>query len=193
MAGMALAGACLAMPASAQGLAAQGLAAQSAKITELGNAGKYSEAIPLAQAMLANLERGPASRNLAGALNNLAQLYGDVGRDTDAEPMLKRSIAILEKIVGLDSVAMAPELTNLGALYERQGRYAEAEPLFKRALLLCQKSRGPNHPDVGRSLNNLATLYERQDRQPIPSRCSSRRSRSTRRRQARIIPRSRRF
>ena len=143
---------------------AQGLAAQSAKVAELGDAGKYSEAIALAQAMLANQEKRPPGRDLAGALNNLAQLYGDVGRDADAEPMYKRAIAIMEKAVGLDSPAIAPELSNLAALYERQRRYVEAEPLFKRALALSEKSLGPNHPDVGKYLNNLGTLYERQDR-----------------------------
>jgi CHAT domain-containing protein/Tfp pilus assembly protein PilF len=142
----------------------QGLAAQSAKITALGQAGKYSEAIPLAEAMVANLEKSPTSRDLAGALNNLAQLYGDVGRDADAEPLYKRALAIMEKAAGLDSVEMAPELNNLAALYERQLRYAEAEPLFKRALALREKSLGAGHRDVGQSLNNLATLYERQDR-----------------------------
>jgi len=154
-----LASACLSPPSSAQGLAAQ-----SAKVSELGDAGRYSEAIALAQAMLANQEKRSPSRDLAGALNNLAQLYGDVGRDADAEPMYKRAIAIMEKAVGLDSAAIAPELSNLAALCERQGRYAEAEPLFKRALELSEKSLGPNHPDVGKYLNNLATLYERQDR-----------------------------
>jgi tetratricopeptide (TPR) repeat protein len=154
-----LVSACLGAPASAQGLAAQ-----SAKIAELSRAGRYAEAIPLAQAMLANLEKGPASRDLGGALNNLADLYGSVGRDADAEPLFKRALAVMEKAVGLDSVAIAPELNNLAALYQRQGRYAEAEPLFKRALALCEKSLPPGHPDVGRSLNNLATLYERQDR-----------------------------
>ena len=153
------AGACLATSSSAQGLAAQ-----SAKIAELERAGKYAEAIPLAQAMLANQDKGPPNRDLAGALNNLAQLYGDVGRDADAEPLYKRALAIMEKSVGLDSVEMAPELSNLGALYERQLRYAEAEPLFKRALSVRERALGQNHPDVGQSLNNLATAYEREDR-----------------------------
>jgi CHAT domain-containing protein/Tfp pilus assembly protein PilF len=152
------AGVCLSNPSSA------GLAAQSAKIAELERAGKYAEAIPLAQAMLANQEKGPPSRDLAGALNNLAQLYGDVGRDADAEPLHKRALAIMEKSVGRDSVEMAPELNNLAALYERQLRYAEAEPLFKRALLVRERALGESHPDVGQSLNNLATLYEREDR-----------------------------
>jgi CHAT domain-containing protein len=144
-------------------LSAEGLGAQSARIDALGSAGKYSEAIPLAEAMLANLEKGPPTRDLAGAMNNLAQLYGDVGRDAEAEPLFKRALAIMEKAVGLDSVDIAPELNNLAALYQRQQRYAEAEPLFKRALALSEKQLPAGHPDIGRALNNLATNYERQD------------------------------
>jgi CHAT domain-containing protein/Tfp pilus assembly protein PilF len=158
---------CLAL-ASAAGLAApsfaQGLAAQSARISALGDAGKYSEAIPLAEAMLANMEKGPPTKNLAGAMNNLAQLYSDVGRDAEAEPLYMRALAIMEKTVGVDSVGIAPELNNLAALYQRQLRYAEAEPLFKRALLLSEKQLPANHPDIGRALNNLATCYYKQDR-----------------------------
>jgi CHAT domain-containing protein/Tfp pilus assembly protein PilF len=143
---------------------AAGLSAQSGKVIELIRAGKYADALPLAQAMVTNLEKGPANSDLAGALNNLAQVYGALGRDAEAEPLYERSLAILEKSVDLDSVAIAPELNNLGALYERQQRYAEAEPLFRRALAVSEKALPPGHPDVGRALNNLATLYERQDR-----------------------------
>jgi CHAT domain-containing protein/Tfp pilus assembly protein PilF len=158
---------CLALAASAGFVApsfAQGLAAQSARISALGDAGKYSEAIPLAEAMLANLEKGAPSKNLAGAMNNLAQLYGDVGRDAEAEPLYMRALAIMEKTVGVDSVDIAPELNNLAALYQRQLRYAEAEPLFQRALALSEKQLPANHPDIGRALNNLATCYEKQER-----------------------------
>src|SRR5215470_2940936 len=91
---------CLALASSAGPVApsfAQGLAAQSAKINELGSAGKYNEAIALAQAMVANLDKGTPSRDLAGALNNLAQLYGDVGRDAEAEPLYMRALAIMER------------------------------------------------------------------------------------------------
>jgi CHAT domain-containing protein/Tfp pilus assembly protein PilF len=141
-------------------------AALSARLAELGRAGKYSEAIPLAQRQVANLEKssGPVNRDLAGALNNLALLYGNQGQDSEAEPIYKRALAILEKTDGLDRVEIAPELNNLAALYERQGRYAEAEPIFKRALAIREKALGQAHPDVGQSLNNLATLYERQRR-----------------------------
>lgn len=158
-----LASTSLSAPSSAQKGEATAL---SVKINELSRAGKYSEAVPLAQGQLQTLEQkyGPAHRDVAAALNNLAEILGHQGNDLEAEPLLKRAIAILDKAVGLDSSEAAPELNNLAALYQRQERYAEAEPLFKRALAIREKALGPNHPDLGQSLNNLATLYEKQDR-----------------------------
>jgi CHAT domain-containing protein/tetratricopeptide (TPR) repeat protein len=158
-----VASACLAAPSSAQ---KNQTAALSARIAELDRAGKYSEAVPLAQRQLANVEKayGPLHRDVAASLNNLALLYGNLGNDVEAEPLYKRSIAILEKAVGLDSSEIAPELNNLATLYQRQSRYADAEPLFKRALAIREKSLGHDHPDLAQSLNNLATLYEKQDR-----------------------------
>ena len=103
-------------------------------------------------------------RDVAGALNNLALLYSDQGRDAEAEPMYKRAIAIQEKVFGLDSTEAAPKLNNLAALYQSQERYADAEPLFKRALASREKSLGPGHPDVAQSLNNLASFYQAQGR-----------------------------
>src|SRR5262245_33916809 len=143
---------------------AENLFAQSGKVIQLTRAGKYAEALPLAQAMVAQLEKGPPSRDLAGALNNLGQVYADMGREAEAEPLYKRALAIMEKAVGTDSVDIAIELNNLAALYQRQQRYADAEPLFKRALALSERSLPANHPDIGRALNNLATNYEKQDR-----------------------------
>lgn len=102
-----IASACLSAPSSAQ---RNETAALSAKITELSRAGKYSEAIPLAQRQLEDLEktRGPFDRDVAASLNNLALLYGNQGRDSEAEPLYKRAIAILEKIYGLNSPRSRP-------------------------------------------------------------------------------------
>ena len=144
--------------------AAGGLYAQSGKVIELIRAGKYGEALPLAQAMVTQLDKGAPSRDLAGALNNLGQVYSGMGRDAEAEPLYERALAMMGKAVGIDSAEMAPELNNLAALYQREGRYADAEPLFKRALALSERSLPANHPDLGRALNNLATNDEKQGR-----------------------------
>ncbi|MGY3032949.1 CHAT domain-containing protein/Tfp pilus assembly protein PilF [Bradyrhizobium sp. USDA 4354] len=139
-------------------------AAQGARINALMSAGKYAEALPLAQAMVTSLEKGNDGRELSAALNNLGQVYAGQGRDDLAEPIYKQAIALLEKSLGLDTPLIAPELTNLAALYQRQGRFTEAEPLFKRALAVSERSLSREHPDVGRALNNLATLYVKQER-----------------------------
>jgi CHAT domain-containing protein/Tfp pilus assembly protein PilF len=140
------------------------LSVESAQINALRSAGRYSEALPLAQAMVASLEKTANNRDLSGALNNLAQIHADQGRDDQAEPLYKRAIALMEKGMGLDSVEIAPVLNNLAALDQRQSRFAEAEPLFKRALAIREKALSREHPDVGQSLNNLGTLYVKQQR-----------------------------
>ncbi len=73
--------------------------ALSARIAELGRGGKYVEAIPLAHDKLESLEKKYGPFNGDVALNNLALLYADVGRDAEAEPLYKRAIAIQEKNV----------------------------------------------------------------------------------------------
>ena len=84
-------------------------AALSVKINDLSRAGKYAEAAALAQGQVESLEKkyGPAHRDVGAALNNLAQIYGSQGKDGEAEPLFKRSIAILEKTAGLDSPEIA--------------------------------------------------------------------------------------
>lgn len=172
VAGLALAIAgTLATPALAQkglaqkGLAQKGLAAESGRINALMSAGKYSEALLLAQGMVASLEKSDNGREFAAALNNLGQVYAGQGRDDLAEPLCKRAIALMEKSLGLETPLLSAELTNLAALYQRQGRFTEAEPLFRRALAVSEKGLSREHPDVGRALNNLATLYVKQERQ----------------------------
>ena len=90
--------------------------------------------------MLANLDKGPPTKDLAGALNNLMQL-----RDAEAEPRFKRALAIMERVPGLESVDSAIELNNLAALCQRDQRYAgttvEAGAGALRALACGESSR----------------------------------------------------
>ena len=75
-------------------------------------------------------------------------------------------------------------------LYRTQGRYADAEPLYKRALAIREKALGPDHPDVATSLNNLASFTAIKAAMPTPSRSTSARWRSARKRSVPIIPMS---
>jgi CHAT domain-containing protein/Tfp pilus assembly protein PilF len=131
------------------------------KVVELYNAGKYADAIPLAQRVLSIQEKalGPNHPGVATSLNNLAFLYHSQGRYADAERLYQRSLAIREKALGLDHLFVATSLNNLAELYRSEGRHDDAEPLYKRSLVIREKALGLDHPDVAMSLNNLALLY----------------------------------
>jgi tetratricopeptide (TPR) repeat protein len=74
----------------------------SRQIETLNNEGRYSEAIPIAQRVLAILEKalGPEHPDVATSLSNLAVIYDKQGRYADAEPLHKRALAIKEKALG---------------------------------------------------------------------------------------------
>ncbi|MCK9911562.1 tetratricopeptide repeat protein, partial [Microbacteriaceae bacterium K1510] len=71
------------------------------QVEQLKGAGKFAQAVPLAQRLLAIAERkGPQSLEVADALDTLAGLYEAQSKFADAEPLLKRSLAIREKAPG---------------------------------------------------------------------------------------------
>jgi CHAT domain-containing protein len=141
-------------------------AALDKKVAELYRAGKFSEAMPLAQRAVAIGEKtlGPDHPGVATLLNDLGVLYRAQGRYADAEPLYRRALAIREKAFGPGHLGVAVSLNNLALLYNSQGRYADAEPLYRRALPIYEKALGPDHPDVATPLNNLAGLYKTQSR-----------------------------
>jgi tetratricopeptide (TPR) repeat protein/CHAT domain-containing protein len=94
----------------------------------------------------------------------LALLYSDQDRYAEAEPMLKRSLAITEKALGPNHLNVANALINLAELCEGQSRNIEAEQLYKRALAIREKALGPDHLDVAVTLNNLGVLLREQGR-----------------------------
>jgi len=135
------------------GCATSGLAQQTRdldslnrQVVQLYKAGKYDEAIPLAQNAIALtvVENGPGHPTVGTRLTDLAELYRAQGRYAEAEPVFKRALAITEKALGPDHPDVGTRLSNLAALYEAQGRYAEAEPLKKRALAIREKTLGPD-------------------------------------------------
>jgi tetratricopeptide (TPR) repeat protein len=74
------------------------------KVVELYKAGRYADAIPIAQQVLAIREKALRGDhpNVATSLNNLALLYANQGRYADAEPLYQRALAIWEKALGRD-------------------------------------------------------------------------------------------
>jgi CHAT domain-containing protein/Tfp pilus assembly protein PilF len=138
----------------------------SKRVEGLYQAGKYAEAIPLAQQALAIYEKalGPDRLEVAHAQNLLAVLYSVQSRFADAEPLYKQSLAIREKVLGPEHPDVARALGNLASLYSDEGRYADAEPLLKRSVAIQQKTLGADHAEVGDTLYNLAAVYQDEGR-----------------------------
>jgi WD40 repeat protein/CHAT domain-containing protein/tetratricopeptide (TPR) repeat protein len=128
--------------------------------------GKYSEAAPYAQRLLAIYENafGLDHPLVSLWLNNLAVVYAKEGRQAEVEPLHLRSLSIAEKAYGPNDPEVALGLSNLAVLYGEQGRYAEAEPLLRRFLLISEEVCGPNSEDVALALHNLGANYVSQAR-----------------------------
>lgn len=133
----------------------------NSRALELSSAGRYDAALPLAERVLAILEkaRGPGHADVAIAINNLAELYRLKGDDTRAEALYGRALAIQESAPANRLPDLATTLNNLAELYKNQGHYGRAEPLHRRALAIREKVFGPEHSAVADTLNNLADLY----------------------------------
>jgi len=136
--------------------------ALNAKVLTLFQAGRYAEAIPLAQRALAIWENdlGPEHPFVSTGLNNLAGLYKTMGELAKAEPLLLRALAIREKVRGPEHSDVATSLNNLAALYDDMGAYSKAETFYTRALAILEKVKGPEHADTAACRNNLAKLYD---------------------------------
>jgi tetratricopeptide (TPR) repeat protein len=70
--------------------------------------------------------------DLAISLNNLAEVYKEQGKFTEAEPLFKRALEMMENSLGPDHPHILPILENLSDLYMKTGRIEEAGILGER-------------------------------------------------------------
>ncbi|MEJ2125812.1 MAG: tetratricopeptide repeat protein, partial [Alphaproteobacteria bacterium] len=136
------------------------------QIGNLRDKGKYTEAIPLAEKLLAVSGRilGKEHPDTLKSATTLALQYYKQGRYAEAEQFYKRALEASERVLGREDPDTLTVVNNLAFLYSEQGRYAEAETLYRRALETQERVLGKEHPSTLISVNNLAGLYENQGR-----------------------------
>ena len=83
---------------------------------------------------------GPEHPNVGQGLNNLAGLYRTQGRYTEAEPLYKRALGIVEKALGPEHPHVAQGLENYAALLRDTGRDDLATMMELRAKAIRAKS-----------------------------------------------------
>ena len=111
--------------------------------------GQYARAQKQFAAALERAEKfGEQDPRLGISLLGLGNVYTEQGNYSQAEPLYRRALAILEKALGPEHPNVAASLNNLAELFRDQGKYVEAEPLYRRALAIWEKALGPEHPDV---------------------------------------------
>ena len=137
-----------------------------ARFNTLNQAGKYGEAIPVAErfAEAIRARTGESSADYATAVSNLAWLFKLTNRLAEAEPLMRRAVAIYDKAYGPDHPHLAAALNNLAQLLSDTNRLTEAEPLMRRVLAIYEKAYGPNHPNLATAHNNLGVLLRNTNR-----------------------------
>jgi len=138
--------------------------------------GEWSTAVHTAEPLveIQEIVHGPESPELADALGTLADIYSNLDRLPDAEPLLKRSVSITRKHKATLPVAHIRALNSLGATYNLLSRFRDAEPPLVEALDLAQREFGPAAPQVGATEWLLAASYKGQGKAEQATRAQER-------------------
>jgi eukaryotic-like serine/threonine-protein kinase len=113
-------------------------------------------------AMAADGETGTVEH--ARVTIGLANVYLELGRRDDAEPLMREALAIQEQVLGAYHQDVSTTLMNLGIMYLQQRNIAAAEPYLRRSVEIDERNLGHDHPDLAYSLLNLGVAYQLEGR-----------------------------
>jgi CHAT domain-containing protein/Tfp pilus assembly protein PilF len=124
-------------------------------------AGKYDEALPLAERALelSEKELGPDDVYVAYLLDEVGWLYSNKSNYARAEQLFQRALTIDKQTLGLEHPQTAAALLGLGDVYSRTNEYGKAEELLQQALTLTEQTLGPEHPRVEAALKDISGLH----------------------------------
>ncbi len=103
---------------------------------------------------------------LGRLLDSVGQFTFYLGKLTQAEEHIKKSLEIWGKNIGKKHPDYASPLNNLAMVYAKLGKYPQAEKFQQKSLEISKKNRGEEHPEYANSLNNLAVVYYHQGKFP---------------------------
>ena len=115
---------------------------------------------------------GPDHPNVAIRLNNLAHLLQATNRLAEAEPLMRRALAIDETELTARIIPMwRSDLNNLALLLQDTNRLAEAEPLMRRALAIDETELRPGSSQCGDPTSTISrSCFRTRTASPRPSR-----------------------
>ncbi|MBI1312318.1 tetratricopeptide repeat protein [bacterium] len=114
--------------------------------------------LPHLRLLIAHAEAHGITSPTAALMGHVVHILYEKAELEEAEPLLRRMLAINEQSYGAEHPKVVIGLSNLAQLFLDTNRLAEAEPLLRRALVIDERAYGMEHPHVANCLINLAKL-----------------------------------
>jgi tetratricopeptide (TPR) repeat protein len=92
--------------------------------------------------------------------NQIGILNYHLGDYPKALEYYQKSLAIREKVLGLEHPNIAQSYNNIGELYRSMGDYPKALEYHQKSLAVFEKVLGVEHPDTATSYNNIGLVYK---------------------------------
>ena len=142
-------------------------------VSALYEKGQYESAIMQAKKALELIQSVKGSHALDATKNmdQLALLYKSQAKYQESEAFYLQSLAIKEKVLGIDDLDVAEALENLAVMYQHMRSYGTTKLKFEmlnpgkkinllllRSLAIREKKLGVDHIDLVPTLNNLAKM-----------------------------------
>lgn len=115
---------------------------------------------PHALAVARYVDAAGIAEPTARLLNQVGLLLLAKARYAEAEPLMRRALAIDEASFGDVHPTVARDLNNLAGLLQATNRLAKAEPLMRRALRIVVTSLGVEHPNTRTVESNYRALLQ---------------------------------
>jgi serine/threonine-protein kinase len=90
--------------------------------------------------------------------------YQNLGLYDEAEPHLRRALAIREELYGKDHPDVAESLRNLAVILRRKGEFSQAEPLYVDAIAIYRKLKAEATREYAKALNDYALFLDQQEK-----------------------------
>jgi CHAT domain-containing protein/Flp pilus assembly protein TadD len=132
--------------------------------SELHEAGKFEEALPLARQTVALRRQvlGDAHPATAVSAQDLALTLNAQAKYAEAESLGRQALEVCRKVLGEEHPHTAASYNNLGTTLQAQAKYAQAEALYRRALAIFRQVRGEEHADTATAYDNIGVTLHAQ-------------------------------
>ena len=105
---------------------------------------------------------GPDHLDTLGGNSTLAHILEARGEVTEAEALLRDTLARKQRTLGPEHPGTLDTMHTLAILLQNAGRLDQSEPFTREVLAVRTRVLGPDHPDTLGAAGNLALLVRRQ-------------------------------